>query len=177
MGVSSTDKPTPRLSEYQFGQVKRFALGVTVLIQEGWKVRLDRRKAKRILLNGLDPSNIPDDQIPDLDDVLAQHWTQFFTVLDECNSRDKKAWRLSAVLAAGAFVLALYYWYIHGILAGISTLVLAAMSVVIIHFIVAFFYVWRGFSPLAWGVTHTEAQFAQAIINRPDWQNKRHAGD
>ena len=68
-------------------------------------------------------------------------------------------------------MLAVYYWYAHGILAAIVAFVLGGISVFLLNLIVLSRYVWRGFSPLAWGLTHTEVQCAlDSVIKDPRWQ-------
>jgi len=156
-------------SEVQVDRVKRFAFGVNCLMGLDPKERHDSRKAKTLLRIVLDPAKTPIEQIPDLGDVLDR-WIQLFTILVECNRRNKKAERLFFALLAAAFLLGVYYSFRIGILAGIVAFVLGFISVFVFNLIVSSRFVWRGFSPLAWGLTHTEVQFAlDAVINDPEW--------
>lgn len=158
-------------SQFQLGRIKRFAFGVNALMdQDSKNVRLDPRKAMRVLELALDPAELPEEKIPDLSSVLNR-WIQFFMVLQVCNSREKRAQRLFFVLLSAALLLGAYYWYTDGILRGVVALVLGLLSVFVINLFVSSRYVWRGFSPLAWGLTHTEVRFAlDAVINDRNWQ-------
>jgi hypothetical protein len=163
-------------SEFQIGRIKRFAFGVNCLMGLEPKERLDPRKAKTLLGIVLDTTKTPGEQIPDLDDVL-DHWIQFFTVLADCNRRDKRAYRLFVVMLAAAVLLGAYYWFMDGILRGVVAMVLGWILAFVVQLIVSNRYVWRGFSPLSWGLTHTEVRFAlDAVINDPRWQDGERQG-
>jgi hypothetical protein len=156
-----------KLTDSQIEQIKRFFTAVTALSTNS-EIRLNPNQAKIALEVFMDPIKTPAKELPAVD--LLDTQVAFFKLLSAHSARKKGAKKFFMILLLTSFVIGCYVAYQSGIESSLFTLVGCLIISFIINFVVAKFYVWKDFSPLKYGLTHVEVQFAlDAIIADPKW--------
>ena len=160
-------KPIP-FTEFQLDRIKRFFVAVTALSAKP-EIRLNTKQAEKALKLIMDPIETPVETLPVVAILDAQ--IDLFIFLTAYRVRDRNCLTLFQFLLVIAVGIGGYAIYQKGLLLGLAVLISAFVAAFILNLVVTMFYVARGFSPLKYGLTHTEVYFAlEEIIGDPRWQ-------
>jgi len=157
-----------QFTEYQRDRIKRFFLAVSVLSNEP-EMRMSPARAMLVLIKSMDPLQMPPETVPDVPVLDTQ--ASFFAFLSNYAKRDRVCRIAFGVMLTIAIAISAYDFYQRGLLHGLAVLGAALIGAFILNLIMMKIYVVRGFSPLRFGLTHTEMEFAlDVIVGDPQWQ-------
>jgi hypothetical protein len=161
LGKTDIKGEVMQLTQYQIERIKRFFTAVTALSAKP-EIRLNPKQAKIALRVLMDPVKTPSAELPVVELLDAQ--ATFFDHLSAYGERSRRSRRFFQSLLAISFGISCYMTYARGVATGLAFLIATFLIVFILNLVTVKFYVWRGFSPLKYGLTRTEVEFALDVI-------------